>query len=345
MAAALDPTGQVFAVATRNGKSTAAEIVSARTGRVVAKLDDPGIRSFAFSRDGQLLASGSRDRTARMWAARTGKLLHVLQHQGYVRDRAVLPERRVARDREPGRRGLPLGRRNRAARAPARRGERLGERSRLQPGRESDRDGFHRQHRADLLSSNGVLVAPLAGHTKAVKSVGFDPSGRTIVTGSDDGTARVWDALPAGTLSPVDIRTPPLPVQTLWSGNRMVTVAGREVRIFGISGRLISAIRRLRPSSRRQRRGTGRARGQAWRLGRRAWTWVCRHPRPSDHCARVRERRNPAARLGHGHRARPRHGPRGAGGRSRHRHVNRRRAHPRSRLPDGFASSQKRASR
>ena len=237
MAAALDPTGQVFAVATRNGKSTAAEIVSARTGHVVAKLDDPGIRSFAFSRDGTLLASGSRDRTARMWAARTGKLLHVLQHQGYVETEqfsrngkslvtASQDGAAYLWDVATGQRELLLvganGSVSAAAFSPD--GNRIATAS---------TDNIARIY----LGSNGVLVAPLAGHTKAVESVGFDPSGRTIVTGSDDGTARVWDALPAGTLSPVDTRTPPLPVQALWSGNRMVTVAGREVRIFGISGR------------------------------------------------------------------------------------------------------------
>src|SRR5262249_25494048 len=62
VASALDPNGDVFAAATRLGKSTSAEIVSARTGRVIRRLPESGIRSFAFSPDGKLLASGSRDR-------------------------------------------------------------------------------------------------------------------------------------------------------------------------------------------------------------------------------------------------------------------------------------------
>ena len=59
LAAVLDPTGHVFAVATRSGKSTTAAILSAQTGRVVRHLPEKGIRSFAFSSDGKLLASGS----------------------------------------------------------------------------------------------------------------------------------------------------------------------------------------------------------------------------------------------------------------------------------------------
>ena len=57
--------------------------------------------------------------------------------------------------------------------------------------------------------ADGRLLAPLAGHGKAVTSVEFDPSGRTVVTGSSDGTARLWEALPLGTLVPIDRRSSP----------------------------------------------------------------------------------------------------------------------------------------
>src|SRR5436190_993195 len=84
LAAVLDPTGHVFAVATRSRKSTTAAILSAQAGRVVRHLPEKGIRSFAFSSDGKLLASGSYDLTAQIWNARTGELRHVLHHTGHV---------------------------------------------------------------------------------------------------------------------------------------------------------------------------------------------------------------------------------------------------------------------
>ena len=202
LAAVLDPTGQVVAVATRLGKSTSASILNARTGRVIAHLPEDGIRSFAFSPDGKLLASGSYDHTARIWDAQTGKLVHVLQHQGYVfaesfsRDgRSLVTSSQDGAayvwDVATGQRELLLvgatGPLNAAAFSPD--GSEIATASADQLGR-------------IYYSQDGRLLAPLAGHRDAVTSIGFDPSGTTVVTGSSDGSARLWDALPQGTLDP-----------------------------------------------------------------------------------------------------------------------------------------------
>ena len=92
-------------------------------------------------------------------------------------------------------------------------------------------------------SRNGRVIASLAGHHDAVTSIEFDPSGRTIVTGSSDGSARLWAALPEGTLIPVDQRKPALPVQAVWAGTRLVSVAGREARLLTRSGRLVRSLK------------------------------------------------------------------------------------------------------
>jgi WD40 repeat protein len=244
VAAALDPAGHVFAVANRFGKTTAATLRSARTGRVVAHLHDEGIHSFAFSPDGKLLASGSFDRTARIWDARTGKLRRALQHTGYV-----LAERFSSDggslvtssadgaaylwDVATGQRQLLLvggpgavGAVNDAAFSP--------------DGTEIATASANRLATI-YYSRDGRVVAPLAGHSDSVTSIGFDPSGRTVVTGSADGTARVWDALPLGTLTPIDRRAGP--VQAFWAGDTAVTVAGDRVRMFDRSGRVAASWR------------------------------------------------------------------------------------------------------
>ena len=241
LATALDPTSPLFAVATRSGKTTLVRIVSARTGRVVARLPEPGvIRSFAFSPDGRLLVGGSYDRTARIWDVGTGKLLHVLRHHGYVYAERFSPDGRLlvtssqdgaayVWDVATGQREFLLVDANGAVNAAA-----------FSPdGSEiatASADGVARIYNAE----NGKLLAPLAGHHDAVTSIDFDPTGRTIVTGSADGSARLWDALPQGTLTPIDKRK--TPVQTLWAGNRAVSVSGSLARVFETSGR---AVRRL----------------------------------------------------------------------------------------------------
>ncbi|HJU37679.1 MAG TPA: hypothetical protein VJ716_09725 [Gaiellaceae bacterium] len=237
VAALLDPTGRFFAVATRAGKSTSASIRSVDTGRAIARLPDPGIHSFAFSPDGKLLASGSYDRTARIWNASTGRLLQVLPHRGYVYDESFSPDGKslvtssqdgaaYVWDVATGRRELLLVDAtvavNAASFSPD--GTRIATAS-------ADRLGRL------YLSQNGKMFAPLAGHGAAVTSIGFDPSGRTIVTGSDDGSARLWDALPPGTLIPIDERA--APVQALWAGRHPVSVEGRRARVLTTSGRVI----------------------------------------------------------------------------------------------------------
>ncbi|HKD95083.1 MAG TPA: hypothetical protein VKB43_10300 [Gaiellaceae bacterium] len=237
VAGALDPNGDVFAVATRLGKSTVASILDARTGRVVRHLPEAGIHSFAFSPDGKLLASGSRDDTARIWDAHTGRLLHVLQHKGYVLGESFSSDgaslvtssydgAAYVWDVASGQRELLLvgatGSTNAAVFSPD--GSEIATASADWLGR-------------IYYSEDGRLLAPLAGHGESVTTIGFDPSGRTVVTGSNDGTARLWDALPPGTLIPIDTRT--TPVQTFWAGRDAVTVAGRRARVVTPSGRVL----------------------------------------------------------------------------------------------------------
>ena len=149
--AVLDPTGHVFAVAIRSGKSTTASLLDAHTGRVIAA--SPGSRHplvrvqprRAAARQRELRPHGT-DLECRHRRAAPRPAAQRLRPR-----RSILGRRTVARDLQPGRGRLCLGRRKRPARASPRRCNGSAERGRLQPGRERDRHGLRRSARTPLL--------------------------------------------------------------------------------------------------------------------------------------------------------------------------------------------------
>ncbi len=66
--------------------------------------------------------------------------------------------------------------------------------SRVLAGRAAHRHRLRRQDRADLGRSHGQIDRHLSGHRDSVLSAAFSSDGRKIVTSSEDGTARIWDA-------------------------------------------------------------------------------------------------------------------------------------------------------
>lgn len=152
------------------------------------------VRSLSFSPDGHRIATGSYDKTARIWDVATGRQLRLLRgHTDRVTSVAFSPDGlhvvtasgdHTARiwDAHTGRELMVLsGHRDRvSAAAFAHDGQRIVTAS---------HDGTARIW--DAITGRQLML--LTGHADQLSSAAFAPDGTRIVTGSLDKTARIWE--------------------------------------------------------------------------------------------------------------------------------------------------------
>jgi WD40 repeat protein len=245
VAAALSPDGHLLAVAAKRAGSITTRVLDAHTGRVRAMLREKGIGSLSFSADGRLLVTGSTDKTARLWAATTGRSLHILRHRGHVVAEHFSPDGRelvtASSDGSAGVWDVATG--NRLLLLVGSTG--VAEDAAFSPDGRQIVVAFGDRLARIYDSTDGRLLAPLAGHSDAVTSARFDASGQTIVTTSTDGTARLWSVNAGDQLSVIDRQRGT--VDARFAGERVLAVAGQSGRVLTPTGRLLTSLRTRSP--------------------------------------------------------------------------------------------------
>ena len=240
-AAAISPNRRLIAFAAQRKGKVRASVLDLRTHHLRYTLDERGIDSLIFSADSRLLVTGSSDKTAHIWSAANGHLLHVLTMRGQVVSERFSSDGQwlvtastdgtaAIWNVRTGQRNLLLSGSNGGADDAA-----------FSPDGTEVAVAFADRTARIYSTQDGRLLAPLAGHGDAVTSVGYDPSGTLIVTGSADGTARLWQANPTGQLTTIDKRTS---VGTaLFADDDVVSVAGNEARVLTPTGAPIGRLR------------------------------------------------------------------------------------------------------
>jgi WD40 repeat protein len=152
------------------------------------------VRSVAFSPDGRLLASGSDDKTIKLWEVATGSLVRTLSgHTSIVFSVAFSPDGRL----------LASG----SADWTVKLWEvASGSLVRTLSGHPGSVNSVAFSPDGRLLASGssgttiklwevatGSLVRTLSGHTDLVRSVAFSPDGRLLASGSFDDTIKLWE--------------------------------------------------------------------------------------------------------------------------------------------------------
>lgn len=159
----------------------------------IARFGKGHIYDFVYSPDGQLLASGSRDNTVRLWEVETGNLLKTLApHRGDVQNVVFSPDGSTLAsaswegvvclwNSQTGELletvGGPLRKVATVIFSP--------DGNRIVYG--SDDKIYFWDIRAKK------ILRTLAGHTDVVDRLAYSSDGKTLVSGSRDGTILLWD--------------------------------------------------------------------------------------------------------------------------------------------------------
>jgi WD40 repeat protein len=150
------------------------------------------VRCVAFSPDGKLLASGSLDRSLRIWEAKTGQCLHIIKGEDEFWSIAFSPSGRTLASGNSDK-TVQIWDVNSGHCLQTLQGH-TDEVYSVTFGREGDllaSAGYDRTiHILDTRTGNHIQTQP--SHTKEIWSIAFSPNGEVLASGSFDQTIRLW---------------------------------------------------------------------------------------------------------------------------------------------------------
>lgn len=246
-----DGRSLVTVASDRDGSNRRARVFALPTGRLLHELAARGVDTASFSPDARLIVTGGIDHKAALWAAASGRLVHVLgKHLGAVTDAEFGPGGRlVATASTDG--ATRVWDVRTGARVAQMLGHSMGVKSvSFSPDGvyliTTSSDGTARVWEA----ATGRPQFVLRGHTatQAVVDASFSPDGQAVVTAGDDGTARVWDPGTAPELRLVAAIGRPLRAAVFGPDGRSLLVAGDDgtARIL-VDGRVVRTLRHPAP--------------------------------------------------------------------------------------------------
>ena len=219
--------------------------------RIERKLELPrsGVSALAVSPNGRLVVTGHRDHLARLWSARTGRLLRTLPgHEGQVIAVAFSPDGKL----------FATGASDGSARLWRADGSFVGP----LVGHTGSVTTVAFNPRSDLVATGSLdrtvqiwqteLGRPplvLRGHEDGVTRLAFTRDGRRIVTVSTDGTRRTWDPEPEPWMRLAhDAEPPKRPALVAEAAGKRATVHGDRVIVEDLrTGKTVTLVGHSQP--------------------------------------------------------------------------------------------------
>jgi eukaryotic-like serine/threonine-protein kinase len=209
---AFSPDGRILLTGTSDEGAQLWETASGRPLGMTLKHPVEGVACAAFSPDGRTILTGGFDDTARLWETTSGRSLGVpMEHRDDVRAVAFSPDgKRILTGSDDG-----------TARFwdVAKTGDIPGE-----------------------MGEGSGLSIPILRHGDWIRAVAFSPDGKSVVTASVDGSARIWDEeRPLG--SPLVHRCPVWAAAFSPDGKQVLTGGGDGVaRVWEVASAASTAL-------------------------------------------------------------------------------------------------------